>query len=380
MPLRQRPLSFPGCFLLAARTAGYLGGFTCAAIVDAPAEEVLRFLSTPADFPKVYTAIQVGEQECSRHRGQQGGGAAGLRKALQAQCTQWAHCHLSHLAPPALACRAWRRWVLPPPSPKALQAQRKDAKCSRKLPCFSSIQFTQSVEEVGAAAPGDPVTFVSHSVAHVLGLKVPAAIKMRLARSGELVRFSTLEPSGMISAMDGVNAVVALPPGSSSADMEVEVDKFLSSLGVAGGSPRAQQQPAAPRLPFASVALGLPAKFGVGPGEHGCRRWFAALVGPVACERGCSQHGQLKWHQQTTCLLAASPSHPCPPALPAGADAASKAAPAQQRERCLVVMHQRLKVKLCPPGMGKLLRSHLMGMHTGNLKDLLTWLGGRGRQ
>lgn len=43
-------------------------------------------------------------------------------------------------------------------------------------------------------------------------------------------------------------------------------------------------------------------------------------------------------------------------------------------------MHQRLKVKLCPPGMGKLLRSHLMGMHSGNLKDLLAWLSGRGRQ
>lgn len=46
----------------------------------------------------------------------------------------------------------------------------------------------------------------------------------------------------------------------------------------------------------------------------------------------------------------------------------------------MVVMHQRLKVKMCPPGMGKLLRSHLMGMHCGNLQDLLKWLGGRGRQ
>ncbi|PRW59674.1 hypothetical protein C2E21_1542 [Chlorella sorokiniana] len=232
---------------------GYLGAFTCAAIVEAPAEEVLRFLSTPSDFPKVYSAIQ-------------------------------------------------------------------------------------SVEEVGAAAPGGPITFVSHSVAHVLGLKVPAAIKMRLARSGELVRFATLEPSGMISAMDGVNAVVALPPGSSSADLEVEVDKFLGSLGVAGaggaadgGTPAAalaRQQVAEPRPPFASVALGLPAKFGVGP----------------------------------------------------GATPATKAAPVPQPERCLVVMHQRLKVKLCPPGMGKLLRSHLMGMHSSNLQDLLAWLGGRGRQ
>lgn len=224
---------------------GYLGAFTCAAIVDAPAEEVLRFLSTPSDFPKVYSAIQ-------------------------------------------------------------------------------------SVEEVGAASPGGPITFMSHSVAHVLGLKVCAAIKMVCTREGHLVRFAALEPSGMISAMDGVNAVVVLPPGSSSADLEAEVGKVLSSLGAAGagGPAPTPQQPAQPRLPFASVALGLPAKLGVGP----------------------------------------------------GADAISKAAPAAQPERCLVVMHQRLKVKLCPPGMGKLLRSHLMGMHSGNLKDLLAWLGGRGRQ
>lgn len=133
---------------------------------------------------------------------------------------------------------------------------------------------------MGAASPGGPITFVSHSVAHVLGLKLPAAIRMRLDRSGQLVRFAALEPSGMISAMDGVNAVVALPPGSSSADLEAEVGKVLSTLGVAGaGSPApTPQQPAQPRLPFASVALGLPAKFGVGPGQAGAAVVCCQLV------------------------------------------------------------------------------------------------------
>ena len=59
----------------------------------------------------------------------------------------------------------------------------------------------------------------------------------------------------------------------------------------------------------------------------------------------------------------------------------AKAAAPQQVQRCLVVMHQRLKIKLNPPfGMGRLLRAHLLGMHAGNMQDLLGWLGGRGRK
>ncbi|PSC69666.1 cyclase [Micractinium conductrix] len=37
---------------------GYLGGFTAAAVVDAPAAEVLRFLSSPADWPSVYSSTE----------------------------------------------------------------------------------------------------------------------------------------------------------------------------------------------------------------------------------------------------------------------------------------------------------------------------------
>ena len=122
----------------------------------------------------------------------------------------------------------------------------------------------QRVEEVVAEAQGGAVTFTSHSVAHVLGLKMPTAIRMRLQRAGELVRFATLGPFGMISAMDGLNAVVPLPPGSS-ADLEGAVDDFLRSVGV--GSAAASAQPAQPRLPFASVSLALPAQYGAGPGE-----------------------------------------------------------------------------------------------------------------
>lgn len=217
-------------------------------------------------------------RQCSRH------GAAGERRAPGKQLQPYLHCQL---------------WQCQQPGPEL-------------LPCLPSNP--QSVEEVGAASPGGPITFMSHSVAHVLGLKVCAAIKMVCTREGHLVRFAALEPSGMISAMDGVNAVVVLPPGSSSADLEAEVGKVLSSLGAAGagGPAPTPQQPAQPRLPFASVALGLPAKLGVGPGEAGAAVVCCELV---PRERGAIQGAM---HATTQQLLppALTPAAAIPPTPP----------------------------------------------------------------
>lgn len=148
------------------------------------------------------------------------------------------------------------------------------------------------MEGVEAEAPGGPVTFTSHSVAHVLGLRMPTAIRMRLQRAGELVRFAALGPSGMIAAMEGVNAVVPLPPGSS-ADLAATVDEFLRSIGVFQGKTPVAAQPVQPRLPFASVSLGLPSQFGVGPSE--ARRCRAA--GLFKCWGGCSQGHVSRWRR-----------------------------------------------------------------------------------
>lgn len=102
----------------AAPGTGYLGAFTCAAIVDAPAEEVLRFLSTPSDFPKVYSAIQVGAEEAGRRAA--GTGRQGKEGRPASSCIPTC---IASSGSPALSCspachpthRAWRRWVLPPP-------------------------------------------------------------------------------------------------------------------------------------------------------------------------------------------------------------------------------------------------------------------------
>lgn len=44
---------------LPSRPAGFLGSFTAAAVVDAPPDRVFRILSSPAEFPSVYSACVV---------------------------------------------------------------------------------------------------------------------------------------------------------------------------------------------------------------------------------------------------------------------------------------------------------------------------------
>lgn len=55
LPAALPPLTAAAPSLLPA--AGYLGGFTVAAVVDAPPEEVQRFLSSPGAWPGVYQGV-----------------------------------------------------------------------------------------------------------------------------------------------------------------------------------------------------------------------------------------------------------------------------------------------------------------------------------
>lgn len=45
-------------------------------------------------------------------------------------------------------------------------------------------------------------------------------------------------------------------------------------------------------------------------------------------------------------------------------------------QRSIIIMHQRVKVKFCPPGMGALVKGQMLSMHTRNLSDLLSRFGG----
>lgn len=65
------------------------------------------------------------------------------------------------------------------------------------------------------------------------------------------------------------------------------------------------------------------------------------------------------------------------PPLAAPPPAGLAAAPRPQR--CIVVLHHKCQTQWLPPGVGRLLRGHLLKAHLQNLEDLLAHFGGGGK-
>ncbi|KAL4458631.1 hypothetical protein ABPG75_013496 [Micractinium tetrahymenae] len=235
------------------RIPGFLGSFTAAAVVDAPPDKIFRFLSSPAEFPSVYSSCSSVEE-------------------------------LRHEAAPS----------------------------------------------EGGNLPA--LTFVMRSVVTVLGLTQKPAMLLRMepdAARGQ-VRFCQLQPSGMVSGMEGVNAVLPLPAGAdlAGADLAAQLAGATEAFLHAQGVPMQAAQAAEPQ--FASLSRGLLAH-------------LLCVPRPV-------------------------------PSTAAGAAAGTE----QQPQRSIVIMHQKTKLKFCPPGVGAMVRAQILSSHTRNLSDLLScFMGGK---
>lgn len=232
-------------------------------------------------------------------------------------------------------------------------------------------------QRLGGGTDGPPceqIDYTSTAEVHVLGQKMHPTMRVQLLADPSRAQctFRQLQPSGMVTRLEGATTALPLrlPRGAGLAsakehqlqleeELRLATERFLCSIGVTkpGAKPlRLKSFDSSRRRSMDSsrtaAAQGGGASGGVAEGR-------SLDVGGSGTKRLSFEGGRHKL---------SSLSKPSLNALNILADE-GEGEPA--RQHAIVIMHQKVKLRFVPPGVGKLLVGHLMGSHLQSLRDVL---------